>query len=160
MTAEDARDATEAPATNRRVSVLLPLPLAGAYDYLVPPELDLDPGDFVVAPLGPNEYLGVVGGEAEGALPASRLKPVSERIAAAPLPEVERRFVDWVAHYTMSPPGAVLRMAMSVPAALEAPKTEIVYRATALPDDAPLKLTAARRRVLEQLKEGPALPAT
>ena len=26
-----------------------------------------------------------------------------------------RRFVDWVAAYTLSPPGAVLRMAMSAP---------------------------------------------
>ena len=40
-----------------------------------------------------------------------------------------RRFVDWVAAYTLAPPGAVLRMAMSVPSALEAPKTELVYRA-------------------------------
>ncbi len=69
-----------------------------------------------------------------------------------------RRFVDWVSAYTLAPPGAVLRMAMSVPSALEAPKTEIVYRPAELPDDAPLKLTAARRRVLDQLKDGPALP--
>ena len=69
-----------------------------------------------------------------------------------------RRFVDWVSAYTLAPPGAVLRMAMSVPSALEAPKTEIVYRAANQPDDAALKLTAARRRVLEQLKDGPALP--
>ena len=32
-----------------------------------------------------------------------------------------RRFVDWVAAYTLAPPGAVLRMAMSAPAALEPP---------------------------------------
>ena len=75
-----------------------------------------------------------------------------------------RRFVDWVSAYTLAPPGAVLRMAMSVPSALEAPKTEIVYRAAAASngeggDDAALKLTNARRRVLEQLKDGPALPA-
>ena len=72
-----------------------------------------------------------------------------------------RRFVDWVSAYTLAPPGAVLRMAMSVPSALEAPKTEIVYRAARRVegDDAALKLTNARRRVLEQLKDGPALPA-
>jgi len=70
-----------------------------------------------------------------------------------------RRFVDWVAAYTLMPPGAVLRMAMSVPSALEARKTELVYRPASVAGDAALKLTAARRRVLDQLKDGPALPA-
>src|SRR5438552_19054949 len=128
MTAPDARDATVAEAPTRRVSVLLPLPLAGAYDYLVPPELRLEPGDFVVAPLGPNAFMGVVWGEPMGDLPAARLKPVAERLAVQPLPEVARRFVDWVAQYTMSPPGAVLRMAMSVAAALEPPRPILAYR--------------------------------
>src|SRR5262249_41536690 len=49
-------------------------------------------------------------------------------------------------------------MAMSVPSALLAPRIETVYRAGGPTGDASLKLTAARRRVLEQLKEGPALP--
>ncbi len=48
---------------------------------------------------------------------------------------------------------------MSAPSALEAPKTELVYRAAEQSDDVALKLTAARRRVLDQLKEGPAMPA-
>mgnify|MGYP006163434985 CR=1 FL=1 len=68
-----------------------------------------------------------------------------------------RRFVDWVSAYTLAPPGPVLRMAMSVPSALEAPKTELVYRPAAPTGDTALKLTAARRRVLEQLKDDPAL---
>ena len=48
---------------------------------------------------------------------------------------------------------------MSVPSALEAPKTEFVYRAAEAAADDTLKLTAARRRVLEALKDGPAMPA-
>ncbi len=32
----------------------------------------------------------------------------------APLPEISRRFIDWVANYCLSAPGAVLKMAMSV----------------------------------------------
>ncbi len=35
-----------------RVSVLLPRPLAGAYEYRVPDGLAAEPGDFVVVPLG------------------------------------------------------------------------------------------------------------
>ena len=38
-----------APATDRRMGVLLPLPLSGAYDYLVPEGMDLAAGDFVEA---------------------------------------------------------------------------------------------------------------
>ena len=39
---------------------------------------------------------------------------VIAKLDAPPLPERPRRFVDWVAAYTLAPPGAVLRMAMSV----------------------------------------------
>src|SRR5260221_498985 len=50
-----------------RVRVLLPLPLAGAYDYAVPDDLAVAPGDFVVAPLGRNSFAGVVwDGEPQG----------------------------------------------------------------------------------------------
>jgi len=43
-----------------RVRVLLPLPLVGAYDYRVPEELALAPGDFVRVPLGKRSEIGVV----------------------------------------------------------------------------------------------------
>src|SRR5471030_3179175 len=69
-----------------------------------------------------------------------------------------RRFIDWVSAYTLAPPGAVLRMAMSSTSALEAPKTELVYRPAESVGDTELKLTAARRRVLAALKDGPAMP--
>jgi primosomal protein N' (replication factor Y) len=143
----------------RTVRVLLPLPLADAYDYSVPPDLKVASGHFVVVPLGKRETAGVVWGDGLGEVPSHKLRDIAGVLPALPMADALRRFVDWVAAYTLSPPGAVLRMAMSVPSALEAPRTEIVYCAAALPDDVPLKLTAARRRVLEQLKEGPALPA-
>ncbi|MEX1108626.1 MAG: primosomal protein N', partial [Dongiaceae bacterium] len=86
-----------------RVSVLLPLPLAGAYDYAVPDEFDLAPGDFVIVPLGRRELVGVVWGAGSDEVPVSKLKPVIERLDMPPLPEVSRRFVDWVAGYSMVP---------------------------------------------------------
>ena len=42
-----------------RLSVLLPLPLAGTYDYLAPPGEKLEPGRIVQAPLGNREVVGV-----------------------------------------------------------------------------------------------------
>ena len=81
-----------------RVSVLLPLPLAGAYDYAVPQELRVEPGDFVVAPLGRRSVLGVVwdgplGGSAAEAVARDRLREVEERLPAPAMPETLRRFV-------------------------------------------------------------------
>jgi len=144
-------------AAARRVPVLLPLPLAGAYDYLVPDGLDLAPGDFVRVPLGARERTGVVWEPAAAdAAPvaAGRLKPVIARLDAPPLPAALRRLIEWVADYTISPPGAVLRMAMSVPAALAPPRPQKgLALAEPWPDEA--RVTDARARVRALLSDGP-----
>src|ERR1700761_8017990 len=120
MPDDHAREAA-APAAERaaQISVMLPLPLAGAYDYGIPAGMTLAPGDFVTVPLGRQMLAGVVWGEAEGGVAAAKLKNVAELLDAPPLREELRRLVDWVAQYTLSPPGAVLRMAMSVTDALQ-----------------------------------------
>ena len=146
--------------TPDRVAVLLPLPLEGAYDYSCPPGMELKPGAIVRVPLGNREVIGAVWDPdaARRSVAASRLKPVAECIDLPGLPESERRFIDWVASYTMAPPGAVLRMAMSVRAAFEPERPRTGYRLAAeLPDelepleralaDRGLRLTPARRRV-------------
>ena len=61
-----------APATDRRMGVLLPLPLSGAYDYLVPEGMEVAAGDFVEVPLGSRSAsLSAGGGEVimRGTLP-------------------------------------------------------------------------------------------
>jgi len=140
------------------LAVLLPLPLAGAYDYGVPEGMTLEPGDIVRVPLGRREAIGVVWGSASGEVAAGKLKAVKERLDAPPLPEVERRFIDWVAAYTLAPPGMVLRMAMSVPLALAPPEAVIAYARTAATLEAlGLRSTPARARVLALLEGGPPL---
>ncbi|MEQ9814512.1 MAG: primosomal protein N' [Azospirillaceae bacterium] len=137
-----------------RVAVQLPLPLGTAYDYAVPAGLTVGVGDFVQVPLGRRAVIGVVWGPGEGAVAPEKLKPVEHRFDAPPLPDLSRRFVEWVASYTLSHTGSVLRMAMSVPAALEPPAAVILYQAAGSPpEDA--RLTAARRRVLALLADGP-----
>ena len=118
MTAPQAINAT--PGGNR-VAVLLPLPLASAYTYRVPAELPVKAGDFVAVPLGRRTLFGVVWGPADDSVEESRLKPILQVLDVPGLPESLRRFVDWVAAYTLSPPGAVLRMSMSVPDAFDPP---------------------------------------
>ncbi len=146
MLAESSTSTPPFFSPGHRIAVLLPLPLAGAYDYLVG-DHGVVAGDFVAVPLGHREVVGVVWGAGAGDVPAAKLRPVVRRLEARPLSEVTRAFVDWVAAYTMAPAGAVLKMAMSVPAALEpAPGLTAVRRADVSPV---LKETPARRKVLE-----------
>lgn len=139
----------------------MPLPLGDAYDYAVPEGLDLEPGAFVKVPLGPRQAIGVVWDkplqDTESAVSDDRLKPVAGRLPTLPLPPENRRLVEWIAGYTMSAPGAVLRMAMSVPAALEPEKPRIAYALAPLPPG--LRMTAGRQRVIDLLGELPSLSA-
>ena len=159
---------TPADPADSRVSVLIPLPLAGPYDYLGPDDPPLRPGDVIRVPLGTREVLGVVwdrDSDAESdaeTVPAARLKWVQARYEAPPFSEIQRRFIDWVAAYTLAAPGAVLRMALSVPKALEPPRPVTGYR---LADGAEavlagIKPTPARGKVVAVLEDGPARPLT
>lgn len=96
----------------RTVRVLLPLPLGDGYDYLVPPELSIEIGQFVTVPLGKKESVGVVWAEGSGEVSSSKLKAIKSVFDLEPLPEVTRSFVDWVASYTLTPPGLILKMVM------------------------------------------------
>src|ERR1700748_764551 len=84
----------------------------GMVDVLV--ALALKPGAVVCVRLGPCEVVGVVW--AENARPEprlhNRLKDVSEKLAVPPLKSELRALVDWVAKYTLSARGMVLRMAL------------------------------------------------
>ncbi|MGE5475125.1 MAG: primosomal protein N', partial [Bacteroidales bacterium] len=114
-------------------------------------------GEFVVVPLGKREVVGVVWGEASGDLDSGRLRVIGRRLDCPPLPEVTRKFVDWVSAYTLAAPGAVLKMAMSVPSALEPARPLHALRlASVLPD---MKMTEARRRLLDAAAHLPPLPA-
>ena len=130
------------------MAVLLPIPAPGAYSYSVPDDLELAPGDIVQVPLGPRKVAAVVWDDSAGqdAVDPAKLRPVEQKFDCPPLTDDMRRFVDWVANYTLSPPGMVLKMVLRVPAALdpEAPLSGLVAT------DAPVeRMTDARRRVLE-----------
>jgi primosomal protein N' (replication factor Y) len=142
----------ESAASNRR-RVLLPLPLVDAYDYRVPAGMEVAPGDIVLVPLGRREVIGVVwDGEADPALPERKLRDIVGRLDVPPVTASLRAFVDWVAQYTLSPPGAVLRMALSSPSALETQPLQAGWTLADPPVDQ--RLTPARKRVLAQLAPG------
>jgi primosomal protein N' (replication factor Y) (superfamily II helicase) len=148
-----------------RIRVLLPLPLPEALDYLAPKgTASPEPGTFVRVPLGQRSLAGVVWDGAGEELPVERLKRVAETLPAPKLQPPLRRFIERVAAYTMTPPGAVLRMTMSVPEGLQPPRPRRLCAASvaglaALADSISGKrLTSARRRVLGVLRDGPPLP--
>src|SRR6266403_1614800 len=149
-----------------RVRVMLPLPLPEALDYL-PPDgaMPPEPGRFVRVGLGSRRLIGVVWDAGDGEVPVERLRPVLDILPTPPLRPELRRFVERVAGYTMAPPGMVLRMAMSVEEALLPPSPRRVCAITqtgleAVENaEAGVKLTAARRRVLEALQDSGAWAA-
>ncbi len=121
------RPETPVLAAVERAGVLLPLPLAGPYDYKLPRGVNAPRGTLVAAPLGNREMLGVVWGAAEGTVGDNRLK-VAEPLEGGPrLPAALCDFIDWVSAYTLNPPGAILAMALRSRGAFE-PETRAAHR--------------------------------
>jgi primosomal protein N' (replication factor Y) len=140
-------------APDRVVEVLLPLALPGAYSYLVPQGMAVTPGDYVRVPLGPRQVFGVVwdsGEDGAAAVDRAKLRGITERLDVPSMPDLHRRFIDWVATYTMSSPGAVLRMCLRVPEALGPERVRTGYR---LGGPVPQRMTPQRTRVLEEAHE-------
>jgi primosomal protein N' (replication factor Y) len=137
----------------RVVDVLVPVALDRAYSYRVPEELVLAVGDVVCVPLGAREATGVVW--AENPKPDirldNRLKDIEQKLDAPPLKPELRGFVDWVANYTVSSRGMVLRMCLRMGEHLGAERERIGVRLVGSP---PQRKTPARARVLELLADG------
>jgi primosomal protein N' (replication factor Y) len=108
----------------------------------------------VEVPLGTKRRVGVVWDGDPAALPADpeKLRTVHARLPLPPLPASTRRFIEWVARYTMAPLGSVLRMAIATPALFQPPRPVVTY---ALTGAEPERMTGARQRVIDLLRDGP-----
>ncbi|MEL6948084.1 MAG: hypothetical protein AAFO73_10670 [Pseudomonadota bacterium] len=136
------------------VEVLLPIPAERAYSYAVPEGLDLQPGDYVQVPLGPRRVAGVVwdpSADGDGVGP-SKLRPVDHRFDCPPVSPSLRAFISWLADYTVSSPGMVLRSLLRVPTALDPEPPLAGLRYTGV---APQRLTKARQRLITFLADTP-----
>jgi len=143
---------TPAPdRTGDAVSVLLPLPVPGPWDYRVPRGMAVAAGDIVRVPVGNREVTGVVWGAATGEVGHNRLKEIDEVRDVPPLSEAMRAFVSWMARYTLAPEGMVLRMVLRAPDAYDPPAPRVAWRATGVE---PERLTGARQRVLDLMADG------
>jgi primosomal protein N' (replication factor Y) (superfamily II helicase) len=137
----------------RVVDVLVPVALDREYSYRVPETLDLAPGDIVSVPLGARDATAVVWADNPKPNPRldNRLKDVEEKLDAPPLKGELRSFVDWVANYTLSSRGMVLRMCLRMGEHLGAERERVGVRLAGNP---PQRMTGARTRVLELLADG------
>ena len=124
--------------------MLVPVAVAAPYTYRAAD--NVKPGDIVAVPLGTREALGVVWDDPpDPEIGHNRLRPVSEVLQSPPLSKEIRAFVDWVADYTLTPRGMVLRMVLRSPGAL-APEAPVPGVRRAGPE--PARMTPARARVL------------
>src|SRR6202166_1838102 len=139
--------------TKRVVDVLLPVALDRAYSYRVPDQLELKPGDIVCVPLGAREATAVVWADNPKPNPRldNRLKDVEQKLELPPLRPELRSFVEWVANYTLSSRGMVLRMCLRMGEHLGAERERVGVRLVGPP---PQRKTAARERVLQLLADG------
>ena len=136
--------------TQKTVDVIVPVALDRAYTYRVPAGMSLAAGDVVAVPLGPNEYAGVVWGDADPRPGLhNKLKDVGAKLDVPPLQEELRRFIDWVADYTLGARGSVLGMALRMGA--QGPGRDKI--GVQLAGRPPQRMTAARARILKVLAE-------
>lgn len=134
------------------VPVLVPMPAPGPYSYGVPEDMVVEPGSIVQVPLGPRQVIGVVWDKNDGPpVDPKKLRPITKTFECPPLREEMRRFIDWVASYTLSPPGLVAKMALRAPAAFD---PEPMVEGLRLTEARPERLTPARERVIELAGEG------
>lgn len=149
----DSSDLFPAASAARVVDVLLPLAVAGAYSYRVPEGLEVAVGDIVVVPLGPRLMLGCVWPREDGApkVDPARLKEIVRRYEVAPLRADLLGLIKWIAGYTVTPPGMVLRLALRHDENPHVPRERTGVR---LGEKRPQRMTAARARVIEALADG------
>ncbi len=148
---ERVRPVPEAAST---VQVLVPLALHEPYTYAGLEGESVEPGEFVVVPLGPMKRIGVVWHESTGGgkpVDPKKLKALIEKLDTPRLPSINLAFADWVAHYTLAPKGMVLQMMMSARLVFEAEEPRWGFR---LSGGQPGRLTDARQRVLLILSDG------
>ena len=135
----------------KTVAVLLPIPTDGAYSYGVPEGMDLNPGDYVKVPLGTREVAAVVWDHQENNVDPKKLRNVILKFECPPMKREMRQFIEWIAAYTLSHPGMVLKMILRIPTALEpqAPQMGLAFTGSH-----PERMTPARRQVMEFAEHG------
>ncbi len=137
---------------NNLIKVLFPLFLPEPLTYCGLEDVELKEGDFVKANLGNKQIVGVVWQTGAVRQGNYKIKSVSQKLNIPSLSHSLMKFIDWVASYTLSGSGMVLKMVMSSPKALEDEKLIKAYEIfTPFNDDA--KISKHGAKVVSLLSE-------
>jgi primosomal protein N' (replication factor Y) len=136
--------------TRRVADVIIPLALDTAYSYAVPAGMELSAGEQVRVPFGPRrEAIGVVWALRAG--DPGNLKQVIEPAGGPVFSDNLRKFLDWVARWTLAPRGSVLAMALKRP---DEERGEAIRVGIRLAGPPPRRMTPARTRVIAAAEGG------
>lgn len=137
--------------------VLLPVPFDHGFDYLLPQNHQITIGDVVRVPFGKRTLFGIVIQLKEtSSTPLNKVKVIADKVSWMHLSPADRKFMDWMASYTLAPRGAICKMVLGVPASLEPDKRP--NKALKLPQDpdpgySHLDLSDAQKEAVETLKQ-------
>lgn len=112
----------------KKIEILLPVPFDQTFTYSVPQEMQISRGDYVQVSFGHRVLPGIawkdmvveepfeIRGESDPKASASyTLKPILKKFKFPPLSQESAQFLEWVAHYYMTPLGLVLKMLLAEP---------------------------------------------
>jgi primosomal protein N' (replication factor Y) len=139
--------------TGQVADILIPLALDTAYSYAVPDGLALKEGDVVQVPLATREVVGVVWGLRPGS--GANFKKVAGVIDTPSLSPKMRRFLEWIAWYTLTPKGSALAMGLRL---VDEGRAEVTRVGVRLTDTIPKRMTPARQKVIEAAAGGGIFP--
>ncbi|MBM6593540.1 primosomal protein N' [Microvirga pudoricolor] len=129
--------------------ILIPLALDTTYSYAVPEGLTLKEGDVVQVPLATREVVGVVWELRQGA--AANFKKVTGVVDTPSLSPNMRKFLEWIAWYTLAPKGSALSMGLRL---VDETRIEVTRVGVRLTGSQPKRMTPARQKVIEAAREG------
>lgn len=134
----------------KTASVIIPLPLSKAFSYEIADDIIVKEGSIVQVPVGNKSYVGVVWKIDDTTINNSfEIKSIKRVYHLPPMNKNLRKLIDWIAEYTVSYPGIVLKMALSSKDALEDEKADYGYRIVS--DSFDCKLTTSRKKIIEYI---------
>lgn len=138
-------------ADYKTYEVMLPLPFNHGFTYGVKDNIRVNIGDIVLVPFGRREVLGVIWNEAKNDVEKSKLKYIISKYDCDGFSQELLSFIKWVANYTISLTGMVLKMALSDKQALLIKYESECYK---ILDKNAGKLTNQRKNVFDALQSG------
>lgn len=132
-------------------SLLFSRPFSVLYTYVVPATIShLRQGDFVLAPLGRGQEIGIVWAITDQKPNVENLKKITQRFPLPPFSLAMQKLIDWGADYYCFPKGLVLKLALPSKEAITYAPMDEFY--TLKSDVDFCKLTSERQKIIDYLK--------